>query len=604
MDQDEENGLARGADQPYQNLLGQKPQAVVSVSWSVLIHYLGLSLILLIIWCVSAQAQEPFGLSPSSRPHLVEPTLPKVLPPAPLTRPELPPVPRVSPNMPSSLTQARVWVHRIRIEGNTIFSDQILSQVTQAYLNRYVTSEDLEELRRDLTRLYTNRGYINSGAILPDQTIANGEVTLRIIEGTLSEITFSGKHWFRDSYLLRRLTLDLEPPLNVNVLRDRIRRLQQDERIERLNAELLPGVRRGESELHVELLERTPYRVKLEFNNYQSPSVGAERGLITVAHDNVTGSGDRWHVTYGRSEGLDLQVDTLYTIPLSLRGTTISLRYGRNQSTVIAEAFTLLDIESRSEMWELSFRRPFYRDERREFALTLSGKRAHSKTFLGGEPESLSAGVRKGVANVTTLTLSSEWRDQAPNSVLAMQSRITVGVDAFGATINRSGTPTGDFLSWRGQFQWLRRFGPHDLRFLFRFTTQLTTKPLLSLEQLSIGGRFSVRGYRENRLIRDNGLLVSMELRIPIVRQTRWAEMLQMVPFVDFGRGWNRNVLTPGPKNLFSLGLGLQWALTLRPLPLRVQVEGWWGQKLLHRTSRGGNLQDKGVHFQVVLSST
>jgi hemolysin activation/secretion protein len=95
-----------------------------------------------------------------------------------------------------------------------------------------------------------------------------------------------------------------------------------------------------------------------------------------------------------------------------------------------------------------------------------------------------------------------------------------------------------------------------------------------------------------------------METRIPLVRQTRWADVLQVVPFVDFGRGWNRKVPTPDPKELLSLGLGLQWMATLRRLPLRAQFEIWWGYRLLHRESEGGNLQDKGLHLQFVLSST
>jgi hemolysin activation/secretion protein len=59
----------------------------------------------------------------------------------------------------------------------------------------------------------------------------------------------------------------------------------------------------------------------------------------------------------------------------------------------------------------------------------------------------------------------------------------------------------------------------------------------LPLEQMAIGGRFSVRGYRENTMVRDHGLIVSLEGRIPLVENRRWAEFVQLVPFVDFGRG-------------------------------------------------------------------
>jgi len=76
----------------------------------------------------------------------------------------------------------------------------------------------------------------------------------------------------------------------------------------RLDAELRPGVQRGESSLLVKVEETNPFKVELAFNNYQSPTVGAERGLITVTHQNITGHGDPLSVTYGHSKGIDVQI--------------------------------------------------------------------------------------------------------------------------------------------------------------------------------------------------------------------------------------------------------------------------------------------------------
>ena len=87
----------------------------------------------------------------------------------------------------------------------------------------------------------------------------------------------------------------------------------------------------------------------MEFNNYQASTIGAERGLVTVVDCNLTGNGDVLSFTYGRSAGLDLQVDTSYVLPLSPRDTTVMLRYRRNISSVVEEPFDALDVESRSE---------------------------------------------------------------------------------------------------------------------------------------------------------------------------------------------------------------------------------------------------------------
>jgi hemolysin activation/secretion protein len=415
-----------------------------------------------------------------------------------------------------------------------------------------------------------------------------------------------GNRWFRAAYLRKRLALNVEPPLHIGTVQERLQLLQQDDRIERLDAELRPGVQLGESELYVQVTERLPVSVAVEFNNYQSPTIGAERGLVTVAHRNVTGHGDIFNLTYGRSAGLDLQLDTSYTLPLSSRETTLSFRYQRDAASVVEEPFADLDIESHSETFSLTLRHPFYRTLRREFAVSLGVERLQSRTFLLGEPFSFSLGVERGVAIDTAIRLTAEWFDRTPNQVLAAFSRVSLGVDILGATTHKAtNIPDGRFFAWLGQFQWARRLPVWDIQLLWRCDVQLTTDPLLPLEQIPVGGRFSVRGYRENQLVRDNGLIVSLESRIPVIRNTRWAEFVQVVPFVDFGWGWNQKIPTPDPRTLVSVGLGIRWAATWQTVvPLRSQFEVFWGQKLKHvETVGGGGLQDHGLHLQLVLAA-
>jgi hemolysin activation/secretion protein len=416
-----------------------------------------------------------------------------------------------------------------------------------------------------------------------------------------------GNRWFRDSYLRKRLAVDIRPPLNIGTVQQRLQFLQQDDRIERLEAELRPGVQLGESELYVRVTERPPFFVALEFNNYQSPSVGAERGLLTVAHRNLTGHGDILSTTYSRSAGLDLQVDASYTLPLTVQDTTVKLRYQRNDSSVVEARFAPLDIDSQSEIYTITLRQPFFRTLRQEFALALSGEHLRSKTtFSGGDPFPFLSGPEDGEAVDTAVRLTAEWLDRTPNQVLAVRSRFSLGVDVLCATIrDNADIPDGRFFAWLGQFQWGRRVGARDIQLFFRLDAQLTTEPLLPLEQIAVGGRFSVRGYQENTLVRDNGLIGSLEAQIPLVRNTRWAEVVQVIPFVDAGWGWNQHIPTPEPRVLASVGLGVRWTATwpVATVPIRTQIEVFWGYRLLARDTAGEGLQDKGLHLQAVVAA-
>ncbi len=55
-----------------------------------------------------------------------------------------------------------------------------------------MSTSELQALRRKLTQLYIDRGYINSGVTLPDQKVRDVIITLRVIEGVLSRIDVAG----------------------------------------------------------------------------------------------------------------------------------------------------------------------------------------------------------------------------------------------------------------------------------------------------------------------------------------------------------------------------------------------------------------------------
>src|ERR1043165_2340300 len=69
---------------------------------------------------------------------------------------------------------AKLFVREFRFEGNPAFSGDELANVAASYTHREITSGELEEARRAVTLHYINHGYVNSGAVLPDQTPTNG----------------------------------------------------------------------------------------------------------------------------------------------------------------------------------------------------------------------------------------------------------------------------------------------------------------------------------------------------------------------------------------------------------------------------------------------
>jgi hemolysin activation/secretion protein len=531
---------------------------------------------------------------------------------------KLPPAP--APREEKRLSGApQVYVRKFRITGVTVFTEGDLAAITAPYEDRKITSEELQELRKKLTLHYVNKGYINSGAVIPDQEVTDNIIEIQVIEGHLTWIEIHGDPWLRPGYVRQRIALDTGPPLNIKRLQDRLLILQQNPLIERLDAELGPGAAPGEGLLKVEVEEARPYEVGIGYDNHRSPSIGAERFQIWGALHNLTGWGDELEVQYGLTEGLD-DISVSYTAPFTVYDTSLSLWFQRSDAAIVEDPFSQLDTESESETYGIELRQPFYFTPYHTLAATFSFERRNSLTTLFGEPFPFSLGVPVagddvGESDVAPLRFGLDWLHRSQDQVIAARTTFSFGLDVLGATSNEPDAngrfancpfsdicPDGQFFAWLGQFQWARRLRFWESELLFRTDLQIAGDPLLPLEKFSVGGARSVRGYRENQFVRDNGWSSSLEWRVPVFRlpipylTTRSDEgTVQIAPFFDIGRSWDTDTDTVEAEMLYSIGLGVRWDPTRN-----IHAELYWGEALTPVENPSDDLQDAGIHFQVL----
>lgn len=475
---------------------------------------------------------------------------------------------RPPPSLKSPLSsQERVFVRRFELTGNTVFTREELTAVTAPYENRVLSAEELQEARRQLTLYYVERGYLNSGAVIPDQQVENGVVRIRVVEGRLSEVEITGNTHLRADYLQGRLQPDAEEPLNVQHLQERLQLLQQNPLIEQLQAELAPGVQPGEGRLRLGIREARPYEIGLAVANNNPPSVGATRAYLYGVDRNLSGVGDTLGLSYGHSlessDTSDWRV--FYARPLNARDTAVQIWAERNDTSVIEDRFSALDITSDLQSYGIALTHPLYQTPQQTFALGVNLERRHSESFLLGIPFSFAPGEDNGEATITVARFVQEWLDRRLNQVIAARSTVSVGLDAFGATTHAR-EPDGQFVSWLGQFQWARRFGERDYQLFFKSILQLASDPLLPMEKCALGGLETVRGYPENTLVRDRCFVASLEFRVPVyhlplpgVSRGPNEGQVQLVVFTDYGYAKNKGEFDLEPNSISSAGVGVRW---------------------------------------------
>lgn len=552
---------------------------------------------------LAQQAPSPAQIEIRQR---IDPNRDRLIQPAPLpapapteqTSPIQPPTqPSQEPALPG--TSQTIAVTKINVVGSTILRPGDWNQYTQPLEGRSVTLEELRQAADQITQLYLNQGYITSRAILADQTIRDGVVEIRVIEGALERIDIEGVQRLNPAYIRERIQLGTKPPLSREKLEDQLRLLKADPLFTNVEASLRPGTKLGQSVLVVRVSEAKPLEGLLAVDNFSPPSVGSVRLGGLISYRNLTGLGDSLSASYFRSTtGGSNVFDFSYRVPINPMNGTIQLRVAPETNRITDPDFEALDIRGNSQLYELSYRQPLIRTPREELALSFGFAIQNGQTFLFNDlPFGFGIGPdAEGRSRTRVLKFGQDYVKRDPQGAWAFRSQFNFGLYLFNPTINESPIPDGRFFSWLGQVQRVQRLG-NDHLLIAQADLQLTPDSLLPSQQFVIGGGQSIRGFRQNARSGDNGFRISLEDRITLNRDEAGLPVLQLAPFIDFGTIWNRSDnpnRLPDQRFLAGGGIGLLW----QPLP-RLNIRLDYGIPFVRLRDRGGDAQDRGFYFSV-----
>ncbi|MBT7408163.1 MAG: ShlB/FhaC/HecB family hemolysin secretion/activation protein [Methylococcales bacterium] len=508
----------------------------------------------------------------------------------------LPKLPSLEGNKNKQLHgQLKLMVKEIKFSGNTVLPNDVIIEILKRYINRYVTTNELQQLRFELTKLYISIGYINSGVVLPDQDVSSGVIQLIAIEGKLTKIELSNLGDIERSYILDKLKWSPNKILNIKELQKSLLLLQQNRLVNKFNAELKPTNTLGQSQLSLDIDEAKSTQWNIVWNNHRAPSVGSFYRGISFVENNLSGYGDIFEIGYGETSGLR-DFNIAYQLKPINSSTSFRVFYLDSQSKVIESPFNILDISSLSKTVGITFDRSIEKSAKHELNLSLSFEKRKSHTFLFNESFSFSEGVVDGISRVSVLRFTQEKIKRSAKHVLAIRSRISMGIDVLDPS-NAIGTPNNSFLTWLGQFQWVRELSNRHDQFILRSDIQVSNTSLLPMEKFSLGGVNSIRGYRENVIARDQGIILSLEYRRPILQQWLKNKSLNLSLFTDYGWAENKSGAKTLPRDISSVGIGILYQFK-RYLSLKL-----YAAKSLRTIQQDNhNIQDDGIHGMVRLS--
>ena len=493
-------------------------------------------------------------------------------------------------------------IERIHFTGNVVVASEELGALARPYEGRDVTPAELEELRQKVTRAYVDRGYVNSGALLPAALPRDGTLQIEVIEGRLEGLRVKGQGRLHESYLRWRLWPDPNAPFNVETLRERFQALLSDPMFDRVHAGVSPGSRVGSAFLDLEIVRAQPYQLALYANNYRPPSIGESAAGVSAWVRNLTGLGD----VVDASAQVPLQGDhrprgeISWRIPAGPWGTEIYGLASRGQSAVLEEPTRILDIESDVRTLEAGIVQRVLENSRHRLAFGIVSADRENTTTLGGVPFSFVLGEPDGITHVRSARFWQEYSFRWEGGATVLRSTFSRNrnnyedVTGLPATM---ATPDHESCTWIGQAYAVTQFADRRAQASLKGTVQKTGQRLVPLDAFAVGGISSVRGFRENQLLRDEGGFVSAELELPVYARSQPLLSSALGVFADHGFGRNQGAAT---SRISSMGVLLKGRWERVRLEIAAALHRWRSADV-PRTK--GALQDRGVHVQLTYTA-
>lgn len=610
-----------------------------------------------------AQSSGPSGILGSGNADLASPEFEQPLKSRPLSLPD------VKKYVPETQRYGgEVSITQVKYDGVTIPDmvteiEKIITDFQLESSGRLKSISEIAGLRDKITQAYIRKGYINSGAIVPKQDLSDNVLDINIIEGRLTEIPVSFKTptianalgfsremterkvtdvnlnskldaedqknigWrpgqLRRSFVVNRLGLKSDEPLNQNQLQKKFQRLTNDPSIKKIDAALTPGERPGEARLFLDVEESNPLWLYLTTASDRAPSIGGERGAIGGGFRNLLGYGDVFSFEVGLTEGLN-DAQARYDVPIGTSRFSVNGHIEYSDAEVVEEPLSNLNILSDSFSFgggvsakllddvyskckiknvkpsECSAESISTGSYFLQAGVDLSKKK--TENALLGIPFSFSPGAVNGETDNLILTGSLDGSIRSTKQVAAARLAVGYGLDAISNT--QTNAPPENFVKVTAQTQYARVISENlGHQVIAKINGQWTDKTLFTSERFSFGGIDSVRGYRKNDVLTDRGVLGSFEYRMSLKpffknQQMRYFDNWSLGVFAEGGYGENTLLPDPTSDTLVSAGAQLNFEIWDG-----LTGQFYYGHRLKKIASpRSNSFQDSGLGFRLNFS--
>lgn len=474
-----------------------------------------------------------------------------------------------------ALSEPRFDIRRFDVTGSAVLSSARIEAALKPWTGPGRTFGDVQRARAALEQAYHGAGYRTVQVRVPEQEVAEGVVSLKVIEGRLGSVIVEGNaNRDRANVSAALPSLISGRPPNTAQLSQQLR-LSNQNPTKQTTVLLRPGEAGDEVDAVVRVADEAPARFSVSLDNTGDDQTGDLRLGLGFQHSNLFNRDQVLTLQYVTAPYSDSNPDHLswpgsnveifgagYHIPLYALGDSVDLiaGYSNVDSGVVQGVF---NVTGSGTLFAARYNRhlPAWKDLDQRLILGFDWRNYDNSVVPVGTTTELVPDVAVHPVSLTYAGDRLDQKDQLSYYVGVFHN-IPGGANGDQAAFDavRPGAPA-DYTLGRAGFDYVRAVIA-DWRLRLAGNAQYSPQELVPGEQYGVGGLGSVRGFEQRAFTGDSGYYATVEAYAPDLgpKLPFAGASLRALAFVDFGGAWlvNPQPFEVGETSVISGGLGIR----------------------------------------------
>ena len=398
----------------------------------------------------------------------------------------------------------------IELKGADSLSTSDRARLLKPYVGQCLGVAQLNELLKVITDHYINNGRVTSRAYLPQQDLSSGHLQVLVVEGKLEGLKGAEGSTVTDRELAMAFPGKVGEALNlreVEQLVDQLSRLPSRQ----AQMELTPGSQVGGSDVVVRNVPQKPWRASLSRNNDGQKSTGEQQWGAGLEWDSPLGLADQLILRGGHDAISDHQKTSknsmlYYNVPWGWWNFSYTYSESDYRTPGDLDGYKYRQTGD-SQNHQLRAERVIHRDDLSKTSVNVGLTHLRTNNYFNDERLDVSSN------RLSEFQVGITHGRRIANAFVNLDVGMQNGTGAFDAQkdeqerIRGNLTPTPRYRKYTATLSYLQPFTlwGESLSFSSLATGQRSEDVLYPAQRMSLGGSYSVRGFKDQQLSGDSG---------------------------------------------------------------------------------------------------